>query len=200
MFPLGTVLFPSGLLPLHVFEPRYRTMIEDCLAGDDQFGVVLIERGSEVGGGDTRFDVGTVARIAELDRMPDGRYALLARGIARLRVRGWLPDDPYPRADVEVVEERPAGPADAAARARVEQQLRRVLALASELGAAVPPGEVRLPDDPVAAAFAAAAVAPLGPLDAQELLAVDDPAARLAALDRLLDDSASLLALRLGEG
>jgi uncharacterized protein len=199
MFPLGTVLFPSGLLPLHVFEPRYRAMVEDCLAGDEQFGVVLIERGSEVGGGDTRFDVGTVARIAEVNRLPDGRYALLARGTGRLRVREWLPDDPYPRADVEVVEEQPGGPDDEDARARVQQQLRRVLALASELGAAVPPGEVRLPDDPVAAAFAAAAVAPLGPLDAQELLAVDDPAARLDALDRLLDDAASLLALRLGE-
>ena len=65
MFPLGTVLFPSVFLPLHVFEPRYQELTRDCLAGDNEFGVVLIERGSEVGGGDARFDVGTVARIIE---------------------------------------------------------------------------------------------------------------------------------------
>ena len=57
MFPLGTVLFPYAVLPLHVFEPRYRALTEHCLAGDGCFGVVLIERGSEVGGGDTRFAV-----------------------------------------------------------------------------------------------------------------------------------------------
>ena len=66
MFPLGTVLFPHGVLPLRVFEPRYRLMIAHCLEQDARFGVVLIERGSEVGGGDTRFHVGTVAQIVYL--------------------------------------------------------------------------------------------------------------------------------------
>src|SRR5439155_458702 len=61
MFPLGTVLFPFVVLPLHVFEPRYRALTRDCLAGSGEFGVVLIERGLEVGGGDERFPVGTVA-------------------------------------------------------------------------------------------------------------------------------------------
>ncbi len=58
MFPLGTVLFPYALLPLHVFEPRYRVMIRHVMDSDHEFGVVLIERGSEVGGGDVRFDIG----------------------------------------------------------------------------------------------------------------------------------------------
>ena len=84
MFPLGTVLFPYGVLPLHVFEPRYRLLTEHCLAGDGCFGVVLIERGSEVGGGDTRFDVGTVARIVRAGQLPDGRYVLATVGIQRL--------------------------------------------------------------------------------------------------------------------
>ena len=74
MFPLGTVLFPHGVLPLHVFEPRYRTMTERCLADDATFGVVLIERGSEVGGHDERFDVGTAARILQAGRLEDGRW------------------------------------------------------------------------------------------------------------------------------
>ena len=65
MFPLGTVLLPFAHLPLHIFEPRYRALVKDCLAGDGEFGVVLIERGHEVGGGDVRFGVGTVARIVQ---------------------------------------------------------------------------------------------------------------------------------------
>ena len=75
MFPLGTVLMPSVVLPLHVFEERYREMIRWCLDNEPEFGVALIERGSEVGGGDVRTQVGCVARIVEAAEMPDGRYA-----------------------------------------------------------------------------------------------------------------------------
>ena len=109
MFPLGSVLFPHAALPLHVFEARYRSLVEECLAGEPEFGVVLIERGSEVGGGDTRFGVGTVARIVDASLFPDGRYALVTVGTARLRVHEWLPDDPYPRASVEGLDDRTVG-------------------------------------------------------------------------------------------
>src|SRR5829696_8282280 len=102
MFPLGTVLLPSVALPLHVFEARYRALVHDCLEGENRFGVVLIERGSEVGGGDVRSNVGTVAQIVEAARFDDGRYALVAVGRERIRVARWLDDQPYPRADVEV--------------------------------------------------------------------------------------------------
>ena len=97
MFPLGSVLFPSIFLPLHVFEPRYRALARHCLDGDQEFGVVLIERGSEVGGDDVRTSVGTVARILEAAELEDGRWVLGTVGTRRIRVRGWLPDDPYPR-------------------------------------------------------------------------------------------------------
>src|SRR6476659_3342898 len=107
MFPLGTVLFPHALLPLHVFEPRYRMMLRDVLAGDQEFGVVLIERGSEVGGGDVRFDVGTRAHIVQASELPDGRFALAVVGVQRVRVERWLPDDPYPRADIVALVEPP---------------------------------------------------------------------------------------------
>jgi Lon protease-like protein len=100
MFPLGTVLVPGMALPLHVFEPRYSRMVDDCRAGDGTFGVVLIERGSEVGGGDVRTDVGTLARIAQAEALPDGRWMLVAQGVQRIRVERWLPDDPYPRAEI----------------------------------------------------------------------------------------------------
>src|ERR1700712_2036566 len=98
MFPLGTVLFPHAALPLHLFEDRYRAMAETCLRGAGLFGVVLIERGFEVGGGDQRFAVGTVARIVEAAQTPDGRYLLATVGTERLRVKKWLDDEPFPRA------------------------------------------------------------------------------------------------------
>jgi Lon protease-like protein len=197
MFPLGNVLFPHAELPLHVFEPRYRALTEECLAGDGEFGVVLIERGSEVGGGDTRFSIGTVARIVAAGRLPDGRYLLATVGTRRLRVRQWLRDDPFPRAEVELLGE-PDPPAGAhEARGDVERLLTRVLAMAAELGEAPHAVGLELDDDPVQATFEAAAAAPIGPLDAQRLLELDDLEERLARLRALLADCASLLELRL---
>src|SRR5687768_12766401 len=110
MFPLGTVLLPTAVIPLHVFEPRYRALVHDCLAADREFGIVLIARGSEVGGGDDRTDVGVVARIVEAVELPDGRWAIGAVGVDRIRVRTWLADDPYPRADVEAWPDIDPGP------------------------------------------------------------------------------------------
>ena len=82
MFPLSAVLFPHASMPLHVFEPRYRVLMRDCLAGDARFGIVLIERGSEVGGGDERSALGTRGVITEAAELPDGRWVLEVRGEA----------------------------------------------------------------------------------------------------------------------
>ena len=101
MFPLGMVLFPSLFLPLHVFEPRYRVLARHCMDGNREFGVVLIERGSEVGGNDVRTSVGTVAQIVDATELDDGRWVLGTVGTRRVRVHEWLTDDPYPRADVD---------------------------------------------------------------------------------------------------
>ena len=95
MFPLGTVLFPRVFLPLHIFEPRYRQLARHCVDGDQEFGVVLIERGSEVGGRDVRTSVGTVARIVEAVELDDGRWVLGAVGTRRIRVREWLPENEF---------------------------------------------------------------------------------------------------------
>jgi len=202
MFPLGTVLFPHAVLPLHIFEERYRALVETCLRGDGRFGVVLIERGYEVGGGDSRFDVGTVARIVEAARTPDGRYLLATIGTERLRIKKWLDDDPFPRAEVDVIGE-PKRVADGAATRRgdVQRLLGRVLAMSAELGEpAAPVDSAQLDDDPVRASFEAAAVAPIGPLDAQRLLELDDPRQRFDQLERLLVDAAEVLELRLAGG
>jgi len=200
MFPLGSVLFPHVPLALHVFEERYRALVRDVLRHGQEFGVVLIERGAEVGGGDTRFGVGTVARVVEALALPDGRWQLLCLGARRFTVAAWLPDDPYPVALVEDRPERPAGPSGAAALARAEAEVRRCLALAGELGEPAAPAGVRLADDPAVAGHQLAAVAPLGPVDHQRLLEVDDPAERLALLAELAAEAAGLLAFRLSAG
>jgi uncharacterized protein len=202
MFPLGTVLFPHAVLPLHIFEERYRALVETCLRGDGRFGVVLIERGYEVGGGDTRFDVGTVARIVEAARTPDGRYLLATVGTERFRIKKWLDDDPFPRAEIDVIGEPKRVASDAAARrAEVQKLLGRVLAMSAELGErSAPVDAAQLDDDPVRASFEAAAVAPIGPLDAQRLLEVDDPKLRFDTLEALLVDTAEVLELRLAGG
>jgi Lon protease-like protein len=199
MFPLGSVLVPGMVLPLHVFEPRYRALVEVCLAGEPEFGVVLIERGSEVGGGDVRTAVGTVARIARAAPADDGRWALVTVGTRRIRVTAWLPDDPYPLAEVADWPDEPADDvAVTAALAPAVARLRRVRALHAELGEPTPPATIELADDLGLATYHAVALSPLGPADQQRLLAAPGPLERLALLDELLTDHEAVVRFRLG--
>jgi Lon protease-like protein len=198
MFPLGTVLVPSAGLPLHVFEPRYRALVRDCLAGDKEFGVVLIERGSEVGGQDVRTDAGTVARILEARELPDGRWAIGAVGVRRVRVVTWLPDDPYPVAEVDDWPDPLPGDGFGDRLAACLTRLRRALALASEAGDPAAPATIELSDDPVLASYQAIAVAPIGPLDRHRLLTAETPDDRVEHLDHLLREAVEVLELRLG--
>jgi uncharacterized protein len=188
MFPLESVLFPGAILPLHVFEPRYRRMMADCLDGDRTFGVVLISRGSEVGGGDQRVGLGTEARIEDASLFPDGRWAVIAVGTRRIAVESWLPAEPYPLAVVRTVRETPVAVAADAVEAAATA-VRRAWALLSELGQVrapdeTPPGKTA-PGDPEAAIWTWCAASPLGPLDRQRLLEIDDLAHRAAALTEL---------------
>jgi len=202
MFPLGSVLLPGGVLPLHVFEPRYRQMIIDILQDDGtpEFGQALITHGREAGGGDDRAMVGTVAQMLQVEALDEGRYALVTVGTRRLRVNAWLPDDPYPVADVDDwpdVDPDPVG-LDlnvVASHARV----RAVLALAAEAGdAPIDLAESEISDDPLVASYHLAALAPIGPADRYRLLTADGPAMRLDLLDEVLDDVEAMLKFRLG--
>lgn len=197
MFPLGSVLFPHILLPLHVFEERYRALVADCLRQTQEFGVVLIERGIEVGGGDVRFDVGTVARIREAVELGDGRWALLGVGTRRVRVVSWLPDDPYPLALVEDLPDVTPGAEASPALDAAEAAVRRALALAGELDEAPVPSTFELAPDAHVAVWQLAASAPLGPVDQQRLLEVDDSVERLELLAKLAADAAAVLSFRL---
>lgn len=200
MFPLGTVLFPSAFLPLHVFEPRYRAMVQHCLDGEQEFGVVLIERGSEVGGGDVRTLVGTVARIIEAQQLDDGRWVLGTVGTHRIRVRGWLAEDPFPRAEVERWDDEDTPGLDLDLEHLYQHavaRLRRVLALKAELAEPAVDATVELSADPVLGSYQCAAVAPLGPADQQVLLAASGAGPRLSLLTRLLGEEEQYLRARL---
>lgn len=200
MFPLGTVLFPGGVLPLRVFEPRYQALVAECLAGDRRFGVVLIERGSEVGGGEVRTDLGTEAEIVKALPLDDGHWALLVVGVRRITVSRWLPDEPFPRAEVRFPDDEASAPPGQAEVDAVEPVVRRSLALAAELGEMVAPFDVELADDPLVAHFQLATCAPLGPADRQRLLAAPSPTARLDLLHRLVAEQIELLEHRLASG
>ena len=200
MFPLNNVLFPHTLLPLRIFEPRYLQMIGECEEGAFPFGVVLIERGFEVGGGDWRFSTGTAARIIDSAELPGGHRAVIAAGTVRFEIDEWLSEDPCPAAMVRLLDDRDDSTDDPSELELEETEaiLRRVLALASEMGHNVGPIDYELAADPSAAVYQLAGLAPLGPLDAQKVLEADGPGARLALLRTALSDEAELLLSRLG--
>ncbi|MFM7064058.1 MAG: LON peptidase substrate-binding domain-containing protein [Actinomycetes bacterium] len=195
MFPLGSVLLPGMVLPLHVFEERYRALVEVVLAQPEPvFGVTLIERGSEVGGGDVRAAVGCVARVVEAAQTPDGRWALVAVGTDRLQVVEWLPDDPYPRAQVELLPDPVVDDALlSGALGPVEAQVRHVAGLAARLGAPPLPDDLELAEDLVLRLYQLAVLSPLGALDRQRVLVCEGPLLRAAVLGELLVEQEDLL-------
>jgi Lon protease-like protein len=201
MFPLGSVLLPGAVLPLHVFEPRYRRLVHDCLdAPDHEFGVTMIERGREVGGGDQRSMVGTVARVLQVAELDDGRFALVCVGTRRIRVNAWLPDDPYPLADVDDwPDDDPFETGLEQRLAEVTARVRRACALATELGDHVADAASEVGDEPLLASYHLAALAPVGPADSFRLLCAAGPRARLDLLDDVLTDVEAMLSFRLAD-
>ncbi len=161
--------------------------------------MVLIARGSEVGGGDQRVDVGTLARIDQVAELDDGRMLVIARGVRRVRVRPWLADEPYPRA---VVEDLPGG----AGRTTTtgpwpppRSSVRRLRSLLSELGD-VPalPHDLELAGNNEEIAWQLCELAPLNLMDRQQLLAsstLEEQLEHLAGLcEAMADDVVAMLA------
>jgi Lon protease-like protein len=188
MFPLGSVLLPGSLLPLHIFEDRYRRMIHDVLEDDCCFGVAFITRGSEVGGGEERSAVGVMATIVEATRFDDGRWAIGAVADRRFKVIEWLVDDPYPRARIEWWPEVSDDAPSSDGLDHLLDLIAGVGAMGEALGYTVPVVQRELPADSVALSYALTSVSPLGPLDRFDLLCADGPRQRLELLEqRLLD-------------
>ena len=174
MFPLGSVLFPGMPLPLRIFEPRYLQMLSDILPNEpSEFGVVLIERGQEVGGGDGRFPLGVMAQITQLDTTEDF-VLLVAEGTHRFEIVAWLDDDPYPKAEIRQLPDFVWDEGLLPLRHRAETAVRRLLMRATELEIDSWPADTEVSEDPIAGCWQLAAISPLGPLDQINLLASAD--------------------------
>lgn len=190
MFPLQSALLPGEILPLRIFEPRYSRLVADCLdATEPSFGVVLITRGLEVGGGDVRSDVGARARITQFADHGEGQYQLLATITERLRVDRWLPDDPYPRAEVQPWPDEPGPPVTPE---RIGDVVDAITALYQRVAEASG-GQLRsdalavdaeIADDPCRHIYALASRVPMGQADRYAVLAAPTLAGRV---DTLLD-------------
>jgi Lon protease-like protein len=205
MFPLEVAMLPGEELPLRIFEPRYAALVSDCLAAaDPAFGVVLIAAGREVGGGDTRSDVGALAHITECADFGDGRYRLKCVMAERIRVLEWYPDDPYPRAAVEPWPDEPGEAVDVDAIREVED---RMIALFERIAAARG-GEVN-GRDVVAGAdasgdagmwlYALASRLPMGQADRYAVLSAPTVAERLATFSDAVDTVTAMVEFQLSE-
>ncbi len=205
MFPLQSALLPNEDLPLRIFEPRYSALVRDCIGNDAPFGVVLISRGREVGGGDARCDVGVLAHITEHAELGSGRYVLQCRTGERIRVSEWLPDDPYPRAVVRVW---PDEPGDRVAADQILELEDRVMALFERIAAA---RDARLPSrdtllgadrdtgDAAQWLYALASRLPVGAADRYAVLSAASAADRLAALSEAVDTVTEVVEFQLSE-
>jgi uncharacterized protein len=181
LFPLGAVLFPGLVLPLHVFEERYRGLVRDLLAGDEprRFGVVSIELGHEVGAGAARrlAAIGCTAELRGVQRHDDGRFDLVTTGGTRFRVEDVDETLPYPRAEVTMLPDE-EGPGARTAVPPVTRMFQRYRDRLVEHGAQVADLD-DLPEDPVPLSYLVAATLVVDRPDKQRLLQATHAAARL---------------------
>jgi Lon protease-like protein len=186
LFPLGLVLFPGVVLPLHVFEERYRALVGELLErpeSEREFGVIAIRQGREVGadGVAALYDVGCTARLRRVERYDDGRFDVVTTGAVRFQLRALSHDRPYLVGEVDLLPEEPGEPAEAAMlSAAVRDAFLAYLAALDDAGASgieVP----ELPQDPLVLGYAVAASVLVDLEDRQGLLAEPDATARLRA-------------------
>ncbi len=196
LFPLGVVLFPGAALPLHIFEPRYRQLLTDCLAADGRFGLLFRDEGQNEDG----IPAGTVGCVAEIEHheaLADGRSNIIVRGRERFAFDCWIDaETPYRQGSVAPYDDASEPAASLAVlNGRVRLLFARVAEAAStiaEEGAGPPP----LPDDPVRLSFAIAAMIDMHASARQVLLSERSPAARLRALESWLAPAAPALEAR----
>jgi uncharacterized protein len=197
LFPLGTVLFPGLVLPLHIFEDRYRQLVRDLLAKPEprEFGVIAIRHGRETGidGVSDLYEVGCTAEIRQVEELDDGRFALVTVGNQRFRLKGLDEPAPYLAADVDLLDDEVGDEAAAALAVKPVQKafLDYLTALADQRQATFEVPE--LPDEPVLLSYLVAAAVVVDMQDKQRLLAAPDAARRLVAGRELLSREIRIL-------
>jgi Lon protease-like protein len=199
MFPLHAVVFPGLPVQLHVFEERYKALVADALLHDRQFGVVAIASGQEVGGDAEPYNIGTLVRIASVDRLENGRLNLVATAEERIRLLSFDRDGkPYLRARVALWPDEDHPPAS---RQEVDELrhtfneyvaaiLREVGSSAEEIARRVP---LKLPGDPLTVSIVVAGMMQVPLNEKQDLLAAPSSGERIRLAQRLLGRELVLL-------
>jgi len=201
LFPLNTVLFPGQVLPLHVFEPRYRQMIATCIEQGAPFGVALIQDGDQVGGPAKPYEVGTTARITQVERLDDGRFNIISVGELRFRIHTVRQASAgYLRADVTLWPWLPSD--ENAARTlvtRVQGRLRRYMELLSQAaGVSLDAASDDLPQQAAALACLTAIALQVEPVEKQDLLTSPSIESMLSKEVGLLQREVRVLQVMLG--
>jgi Lon protease-like protein len=187
IFPLpNVVLFPNVFLPLHIFEPRYRTMVADALKGDRIIGMTLLQPGFEADydGRPPVYATGCAGLITHSELLPDGRYNIVLRGMERFRIVGEDTTQPYRLAHIEARPETASAAQPLETRAR-RQRLEAVLSATIERSGGEPRFPPTVADDDLVNALAQ--YLPLDPVERQALLECDGTAARCDGLIELLE-------------
>lgn len=207
LFPLNAVLFPGAVLNLHVFEPRYKQMINECLETGEGFGVALIAEGAEAGDPNvTPHEIGSIAEIVEVQTLPFGRYFISTIGRERFRIREIIQREPFLLVDAEMIDDENAEPAPdresgellPAVRDLFDEYLEMLIEFSGqERGVELPV------DDPTGTSYLIGDSLQVAEAVKQRLLEIDDTGARLRAerdfLERLLPQLRRLLARRRDE-
>jgi uncharacterized protein len=197
LFPLGAVLYPGMLLPLHIFEERYRQLVQDLLDAPEprRFGVIAIRKGRETGidGVHSLYEIGCTATLRRVSRHPDGRFDIITVGTRRFRLSGLDQTRPYLQGEVEMLADEPVDPASAGPAVRVVQAaFREYLDALIEWGGATVRLE-ELPDEPVLLSYVVAAAMIIDLPERQALLAESDTLRRLAIQRALLSRETAML-------
>jgi Lon protease-like protein len=197
LFPLGAVLYPGMLLPLHIFEERYRQLVRDLLDGPEprRFGVIAIRKGRETGVDGVRslYEIGCTATLRRVDRHSDGRFDIVTVGTQRFRLQRLDETGPYLQGEVEMLADEPADPAAAGTAVQVVQAaFREYLDALIEWGGAIVRLE-DLPDEPTLLSFIIAAAMVIDLPERQALLAESDTLRRLAMQRVLLSRETAML-------
>jgi len=197
LFPLGAVLYPGMLLPLHIFEERYRQLIRDLLDGPEprRFGVIAIRKGRETGidGVQSLYRIGCTATLRRVERHPDGRFDIVTVGSQRFRLHELDQTRPYLQGEVEILTEEPVDPAAAEPAVRATQAaFREYLDALTEWGGATVRLE-DLPEEPVLLSFIVAAAMVIDLPERQAMLAESDTLGRLGMQRALLSRETAML-------